>query len=194
MSITIARIVGSNSHIDYIGRVIDTLDVETPPTKDDFGFAQFVQMDSIVGVIYDSKLINPEYASFGPRLSPRPALGSFSPDYINEQGILLGILLLGTIDGDGLVEHGVPRSIIPPGQEIVKLDYMSSKRFHAKGGSTVHLGYYPQVIAHAGEFAVPLLSAIIDGLCTDCSEIDRERLRVLKHSLQWQRTIGGMKL
>lgn len=194
MSNIIARIIGSNSHIDYIGRVIDSLDVETPPSPDDFGFAQFVRMDSAVGVIYDSKLVNPEYASFGPRLSPRPALGSFSPDYINEQGILIGVLLLGTIASDGEVKHGVPRHIIPPGSEVVKMGENDLSGFHAGADGGVQLHYYSQVVAHAGVFAAPLMETIIDKLCIDCNETDRQRLTVLKQSLVWQMTMGGMKL
>jgi hypothetical protein len=194
MSNVIARIIGSNSHIDYIGRVIDALDVEAPPSPDDFGFAQFVRIDSAVGVIYDSKLVNPEYASFGPRLSPRPALGSFSPDYINEQGILLGVLLLGTIAPDGEVQHGVPRHIIPPGSEIIKMDAEDLTGFHAGADGAVRLHYYSQVIAHAGVFAAPLMEKIIDNLCIDCTDSDRQRLKVLKQSLVWQMTMGGMKL
>ncbi|MEP7211588.1 MAG: hypothetical protein ABI791_00835 [Acidobacteriota bacterium] len=194
MSNVIARIIGSNSHIDYIGRVIDALDVEVPPSPDDFGFAQFVRIGSAVGVIYDSKLVNPEYASFGPRLSPRPALGSFSPDYINEQGILLGVLLLGTIAADGQVKHGVPRHIIPPGSEIVKMEAKDLAGFHAGADGGVQLHYYSQVIAHAGVFAAPLMETIIDSLCIDCTDADRQRLTVLKQSLVWQMTMGGMKL
>jgi len=190
----IARIVGSNSHIDYVGRVIDALDVENPPSSEDFGFAQFVRMDSAVGVIYDSKLVNPEYASFGPRLSPRPALGSFSPDYINEQGILIGILLLGTIAEDGSVKHGVPRHIIPPGCEIAKMEAEALAGFHASHAGGVQLHYYSQVVAHAGVFALPLMQSIIENLYIDCTDSDRQRLTVLKQSLVWQMTMGGMKL
>jgi hypothetical protein len=68
----IAKIVSSNSHIDYVGRVIDSLDAAEPPSADDFGFAQFVTLplgtEEIVGVIYDSILVNPDYSNFGPRL------------------------------------------------------------------------------------------------------------------------------
>ena len=79
---------------------------EDPPSDDDYGFAQFVNLplsktEEIVGVIYNSLLVNPEYANFGPRLSPKPELGNFSPDYLNEQGFLIGILLLGTRGGEG---------------------------------------------------------------------------------------------
>ena len=85
----IAKIVTSNSHLDYVGRVIDSLDSENPPASDDFGFAQFVSVplenESIIGIIHNSMLVNPEYSNYGPRLSPKPELANFSPDYINEQ-------------------------------------------------------------------------------------------------------------
>jgi hypothetical protein len=194
----IAKIVSSNSHIDYVARVIDSLDSDAPPKAEDYCFGQFVQLDSdgpsVVGIIYDSRLVNPEYGSFGPRLSPRPALGSFSPDYINEQGILIGILLLGTMDGSGKAIHGVPRQIVPAGQDVTKYDVEAVNQFHSDGDGRVHLHYYSQVIAHAGQFAIPLLDSIIEQLCATCSDLEAQRLQVLKQSLTWQGTFGGMKL
>ena len=69
----IARIVKSNSHVDYVARVIDKLDASAPPRAADYGFAQFVsvplpEVGDIVGIIYNTELANPEYGSFGPRL------------------------------------------------------------------------------------------------------------------------------
>jgi hypothetical protein len=194
----IAKIISSNSHIDYVARVIDGLDSEAPPRPEDHCFGQFVGMElereTAVGIIYDSKLVNPEYASFGPRLSPRPALGSFSPDFLNEQGILIGILLLGSLDSSGKSKHGVPRRIVPPGQDVAKLESEAVRQFHAGTKGEVHLHYYSQVVAHAGPFAVPLLDLIIDELCIECTDAERQRLNVLKQSLQWQSAMGGMKL
>ena len=194
----IAKIVSSNSHIDYVARVIDALDCDAPPLSTDHCFGQFVGLEddaqTVVGIIYDSRLVNPEYGSFGPRLSPRPALGNFSPDYINEQGILIGILLLGVIDGKGKVTHGVPRRIVPPGQYVKKIDDDQVQAFHADGEGRVHLHYYPQVVANARQFAIPLLDSIIDQLCESCTEAEIQRLHVLKQSLVWQGTFGGMRL
>lgn len=194
----IAKIVSSNSHIDYVGRIVDHLDVDLPPQQDDYGFAQFVKLsagpEQIVGVIYDSKLINPEYANFGPRLSPTPALKKFSPDYLNEQGILIGILLLGTVDGNAKAVHGVPRRIIPAGSDVEKIEASDATKFHLDGDGAIQIHYYSQVIAHAGLLAVPLLESIIDQLSAECSPTDGQRLSVLKQSLQWQRTMGGMRL
>ncbi|HEY0658888.1 MAG TPA: hypothetical protein VGD05_10455 [Pyrinomonadaceae bacterium] len=194
----IAKIVSSNSHIDYIGRVIDSLDANEPPTAEDFGFAQFVRLpmeqEEVVGVIYNSMLVNPEYASFGPRLSPKPELGNFSPDYLNEQGFLIGILLLGTKSADDKILHGVPRRVVPAGQDVYKIDAAEVKKFHADENECLQIHYYSQIVAHAGLFAVPLLESIIEQLSLDCSESDRQRLGVLKQTLAWQRTMSGMRL
>ncbi|HEY0428538.1 MAG TPA: hypothetical protein VGC76_12225 [Pyrinomonadaceae bacterium] len=194
----IAKIVSSNSHIDYVGRVIDELDAETPPSAEDYGFAQFVSLPledkDIIGVIYNSMLVNPEYANYGPRLSPKPELGSFSPDYLNEQGFLIGILLLGTKDKSEKILHGVPRRVVPAGQDVYKIDAAEVRKFHTDESDCLQIHYYSQIVAHAGLFAVPLLEAIIEQLSLDCSESDKQRLGVLKQTLAWQRTMGGMRL
>lgn len=195
----IAKIVSSNSHIDYVGRVIDTLDVAAPPSAEDFGFGQFVGLPmtdqtKIIGVIYDSILVNPDYSNFGPRLSPKPELGSFSPDYLNEQGVLLGILLLGSVNADGKIAHGVPRRVVPAGQDVFKIEADEVKRFHTDERDCLQIHYYSQIVAHAGVFAVPLLEAVIEQMTFDCSETDKQRLGVLKQTLLWQRTVNGMRL
>ena len=96
----IAKIVKSNSHVDYVARVIDELDADEPPAPEEYGFAQFVRMpvtegEEVVGVVYNTQLANPDYGSFGPRLSSHADLKVLSPDFLHEQGVLLGVLLLG---------------------------------------------------------------------------------------------------
>lgn len=195
----IAKIVSSNSHIDYVGRVIDSLDVAAPPRPDDYGFGQFVSLpvnegENIIGVVYDSVLVNPEYSNYGPRLSPKPDLGSFSPDYLNEQGVLIGILLLGAISEPDKITHGVPRRVVPAGQDVFRIEAGDVKKFHTDEKNGLQIHYYSQIVAHAGLFAAPLLEVIIEQLTRDCSEDDKKRLGVLKQTLTWQRTLGGMRL
>jgi hypothetical protein len=194
----IAKSVSSNSHIDYVGRVIDSLDAIEPPSAEDFGFAQFVSLsldaEEIIGVIYDSILVNPDYSNFGPRLSPKPDLHSFSPDYLNEQGFLIGILLLGSRQKDGKITHGVPRRAVPAGQDVLKVEPQDVKQFHTDENDCLQIHYYSQIVAHAGLFAVPLLESIIEQLNENCTEQDKQRLKVLKQTLLWQRTMGGMRL
>jgi hypothetical protein len=190
----IAKIVSSNSHIDYAARVIDALDVEQPPSTQDYGFGQFVSIGSedgqIIGIVYDSQIINPEYANFGPRLSPRPALGSFSPDFLNEQGILLGILLLGQLGADNGIQ-GVPRTIVPAGADVSTIDTDAIDRFHRDKDGAIHLHYYSLIIANAGSFAAELLASIVGTLSRNCGDEDRQKLSVLRRSVDWHGTFGS---
>ena len=196
----IAKIVKSNSHVDYVGRVIDRLDADAPPGAEDYGFAQFVSLPvaddfEVVGVVYDTLLVNPEYGKFGPRLSPAADLAVLSPDYLNEQGVLVGILLLGWRAGGGAERRmGVPRRVIPVGQDVYRLDETQVGEFHRDAEGRVGLHYYSQVVAHAGAFAVPLVEAILEQLETVCTVEERQRFCVLKRSLAWQRTLGGVRL
>lgn len=195
----LAKIVKSNSHVDYIGRVIDALDADEPPASADYGFAQFVYLpldgEDVIGVIYNSLLANPDYGNYGPRLSPLPDLSVLSPDYINEQGLLVGILLLGWRERGREMNHqGVPRRVVPVNQEVYRLADEDVLRFHKDASGRVHLHYYSQIITHAGPFSVPLIEAIIEQLEPACSTDERQRLCVLKQALVWQRTVGGMRL
>jgi hypothetical protein len=195
----IATIVSSNSHIDYIARVIDSLDAgATLPHPSDHCFGQFVAIrgddEDVIGVIYDSRLVNPEYGSFAPRSGTRAELGRHTADYAKEEGILIGILLLGTIDREGKTFQGMPRRIVPVGRAVAKLDPELVNRFHADSAGNVRLHYYSQVVSNARQFAIPLLDSIIDQLLAGRSETEAQRLRVLKQSLTWQGTFGGMKL
>ena len=96
------------------------------------------------------------------------------------------------------LEFGFPMQsnvlIVPAGQEVAKLDSSDVARFHSNSDGSINLHYYSQVIANAGQFAIPLLSSIIDQLAANCSEAEAQRLSVLKDSLTWQGTFGGMKL
>ena len=206
--IRIAKIVKSNSHVDYVGRVIDALDAAEPPGAEDYGFAQFVAVpvaagEEVIGVVYDTQLANPEYGSYGPRLSPRAELSVLSPDYLNEQGVLLGILLVGwrvrkKSGGQAGVEwenrHEVPRRVVPVGQDVHRMEDEEVQRFHRGAGGGVQLHYYSQVIAHARAFALPLIEAVIRQLEPSCAPAEQQRLCVLKKSLAWQRTLGGVRL
>jgi hypothetical protein len=194
----LAKIVKSNSHVDYAGRIIDVLDADEPPSAADYGFAQFVRIPlpeglDVVGIIYNSLLANPDYGNYGPRLSPVADLSVLSPDYLNEQGVLVGILLLGW--RDGLVNHqAVPRRVIPVNQEVYRLDDADVYAFHKDAEGRIQLHYYSQVVAHAGPFGGPLIEAVIEQLEPACEHEERQRLCVLKQTLVWQRTVGGMRL
>ncbi|MDH3491953.1 MAG: hypothetical protein OEM82_00235 [Acidobacteriota bacterium] len=197
----IAKIVSSNSHVEYIARVVDSLDAANPPKADDYGFGTFVSVGSpdgggIVGVVFNSMLVNPEYSGYGPRLSPKPELGSFSPDFLNEQGCLLAILLLGRFAGEGEPAQGIPSPVIPAGTDVTSIPERDFLAFHTDTDGSLKLNYYSQVLLHTGSFAIPLLEKIIGMLTSteSCSDKDAGRLGVLRRSLVWQRNVGQMRL
>lgn len=193
----IAKIVASNSHVDYLGRVIDRLDAESAPSAEDYGFAQFVALPvnaaDVIGIVYDTRLVNPEYGNFGPRLSPPAELSVLSPDYLNEQGVLIGVLLLGWRDAAG-THHNVPRRVIPVGQEVYAVPEEEAIAFHRDAAGQLRLHYFSQVVAHAGPFALPLLEAVLEQLEANAGPEERQRFCVLRKSLSWQRTLSGVRL
>lgn len=198
----IAKIVKSNSHVDYVARVIDRLDAEEAPAATDYGFAQFVSApvgdtEEVVGVVYTTMLANPEYGNYGPRLSSHAELAVLSPDYLDEQGVLLGVLLVGWREragGGWAARQGVPRRVVPVGQDVYRMADAEVYGFHADDEGALRLHYFSQVLAHAGPFAAPLVEAVVGQLEPACTPQERQRLCVLKKTLNWQRTVGAARL
>jgi hypothetical protein len=193
----IAKIIKSNSHVDYAARVLDSLEINTPPKPTDYYFGQFVKVvtgdGEVIGVIYNSQLINPEYGNYGPRLSTPSELNTvFSPDYLNEQGVLIGILTLGWLDAHGR-HQGIPRSVLPINSEVETMTDDEVRAFHHDEMGSLQFHYYSHIITHAGPFAFQLLTAIVDQLDRVTTERERARLNVLRRSLTWQQTIGRMR-
>jgi hypothetical protein len=193
----IARIISSNSHVDYAARIFDSLETADPPTPADYHFGQFVKVagagGEVIGIIYNSQLINPEYGNYGPRLSTPPELNLvFSPDYLNEQGVLIGILLLGSITNGAERRQGVPREVLPINSEVTTMTADEVRAFHHNAPGELEIHYYAHLTTHAGPFAFQLLSAIVEQLEAVTTDRERSRLAVLRRTLAWQQTMGKM--
>jgi hypothetical protein len=195
----IAKIVKSNSHIDYIGRVFDRLDSAEPPAIEHYRFAQFVVIpnddSTTIGVIYNSQLVNPEYGRLGPRLSGSLSMNSvFSPDLMDEQGVLIGLLLLGWVDEEGNYRQGVPRSIVPVNSEVFTMGEADLQAFHKGRDGKLALHYYSQIITHAQRFAPQLLLAILDQLEALFGDSSLAEIRLLRRTLNWQQVFQSKSL
>jgi hypothetical protein len=195
----IARIVKSNSHVDYIGRVLDGLDTTMVPAPEHYRFARFVTIPSeayiTFGIIYNSQLVNPEYGRLGPRLSSSADMNAvFSPDLLHEQGVLIGVLLVGSVDEAGRAHQGVPRSIVPVNSEVFTMSESDVKSFHCGRDGRLAMHYYSQVIAHARQFAPPLLLAILDDLETLFDDSSAAEIQLLRRTLNWQQVFQSKAL
>ncbi|HLA96762.1 MAG TPA: hypothetical protein VK612_13655, partial [Pyrinomonadaceae bacterium] len=148
----IAKIVGSNSHIAYYARVLDGGDTEAVPGPDDYGFGKFVSItfdnETIVGVICDSRLVNPEYSNAAPRMSGTPALGELKRDLVDEQKALVGILLLGSVK-DNVPMQDIPRRVVPAGQFVFTMETDAITGFHRSPDGSVQIHYFSNLIAQS---------------------------------------------
>jgi hypothetical protein len=195
----IGKIVKSNSHVDYIGRVLDRLDSPEPPAPEHYRFGQFVSIPNgaaaTVAVIYNSQLINPEYGRLGPRLSSSPDMNAvFSPDLVDEQGVLIGLLLVGWFDADARSHQGVPRTVIPVNSEIIAMGNEDVRAFHTGGDDRLALHYYPHVITHARQFAPQLLLAVLDQLEELFGDTSKAEIALLRRTLNWQQVFQSKSL
>jgi hypothetical protein len=189
--VVIGTIVKSNSHISYLCRVYGKLETETVPGPERYAFGTFVtlapQEESslhLVGVVRDTVLLNPDYGNFGPRLSSDRELEVFSPDYLNEKGVLVDILVLGWIE-EGLVRHTVPALAAQVGTLVEPMSDEAVLAFHrdAKGGFL--MGYLPQLMMRNDPMIASLLLTILERL--EPAFPDQARvIAVLKNNLAWK--------
>ncbi|MBC7541303.1 MAG: hypothetical protein H7338_01085 [Candidatus Sericytochromatia bacterium] len=187
----IGRVVKSNSHTDYVCRIYDAADRVPAPQPADFPFAGFVRVGDAVGVIYRSELVNPDYGFQGPRLSATEAVRSIiTPDLINEQATLVGILLLGEETG-GQMRQGVPRRVVPVHTEVTSLDDGAFLAFHHGPAATLQLSYYPLLLAQAGPMGHPLLLTILDRLEGLAIPEEAALVSVLRTTVSWQATLAS---
>lgn len=201
----IGKIVKSDSHINYVCQIYGPREVDLEPGPADYAFGRFVRIairseqaeDSdaslqlvpgkrsetrkyVVGVIYDTILVNPAFGSLGPRLSNETQVELFSPDYISEKAVLIYVMVLGMIEqrlAPGKapeilsVMHGVPLLSLELGSVIETMTDEEVRVFHyfsdpapTTKGVYLHMGYLPHIIAQRNSLLPMVTLQIIDQL------------------------------
>jgi hypothetical protein len=199
----IGSIIGSNSHIDYVGEVYTETMRENPPEPTDFEFGQFVyvlrevqgQQRAFIGIIYDTQIVDPDQGRSGPRLAQPEEQNIFQPSYVDEKQVLTGIALLGHAkveDGD-LVdpEHSIPRWTLEIDDVVQKLSEEDVIRFH-EVDDEVRLEYYQRIVDVAGGFAEDILGQILNRLKQE-KPGESDALDVIQKNLEWQTKMGGVE-
>jgi hypothetical protein len=187
----IGKIVKSNSHVDYVCQVYSAGEVGRTPAPTEYTFGTFVAIEmeneagSLVGVIYNTLLMNPEFGSLGPRLSPRSEVEIFSPDYLAETATLVGIFALGASDASGKILQGVPAPAATVNCPVRRLDGEEIYAFHSDGRGRLNLRYAPLILAQNNPLAPALLIAVIDQLAT-LFPTNRAQLAVMRNNLAWK--------
>ncbi len=199
----IGKIVKSDSHISYVCQIYGPREVEIEPASADYAFGRFVRialrseqsegedelMDRalgvdlsprtyVIGVIYDTILLNPAFGSLGPRLSNETQVELFSPDYISEKAVLIYIMVMGMLEQRPTstgspeiltVSHGVPLLSLELGSEIETMTDAEVRAFHFFSDRPddppyLHMGYVPHIIAQRNSLLPMVTLRIIDQL------------------------------
>lgn len=193
----LGKLVRSSSHIDWICQIHGPSDIESPPSVTDYAFGTFVRISlgddpsELVGLVYDTVLLNPEFSNLGPRLSPAPDLAVFSPDYLSEKVTLVGITAIGTLAPDGTATHGVPSLAAQIDALVERMDNDAIRSFHrpAGGSQMIRIGYAPLLLSLGSPLARHLLLNVIGRLAVLFPD-QATHLSVLCGELAWQTVIG----
>jgi hypothetical protein len=196
--LTIASIVESNGQMDYVAEVYRDRDKADVPEKQDYEFGQPVYIrttvrgeeHALVGVVYESRLVNPDQGRDGPRLST-PDQELFVPGYVDEKQTLLGIALLGfaeltSVDGGqdfAAVSQELPRWTLDIDDSVSKLSSAGFQRFHRPDG-TLELRYYDRLVATAERFGAEVTLSLIERLREETDEA--AMLDVIEQKVRWE--------
>jgi hypothetical protein len=196
----IGRVVKSNTHVDYVCQIDNPGEFPASPSPEDYAFGTFVRVglsadideaglqSYLVGLIYSTILMNPEYGSLGPRLSSPADLEVFSPDYLREQATLVGIVAVGQVTPEG-VRQGVPRLAAAVGAEVVPMAADDVRAFHTpRSGAGLALAYAPLLLAQGDPLVPHLLLNVVNRLA-DLFPDQTRQLAVLRGNLAWRTAV-----
>jgi hypothetical protein len=189
----IGKIVKSNTHVDYVCQVYSANEVAVCPQPVDYCFGGFVsiQLDDggqLIGVIYNTLLMNPDFGNLGPRLSTNNELAVFSPDYLAETATLVGILALGWVDAQGQAHQGVPALAATVNNPVYCLDEENLRRFHQDAAGRLAMRYVPLLLGQSNSLAMPLVINVVDRL-TQLFPQQRSQLTLMRNNLAWKSVV-----
>ncbi len=188
----LGRVVKSNSHVDYVVQLFAPGEVAEPPHPEDYGFGRFVRIaidgsrDELIGVIYDTLLLNPNYGTLGPRLSSEPHLTAFAPDYLPETATVVGVAVVGWRRGqppEASYQQGVPPVASRVGTEVHTLDDEEFRAFH-QDGEGARVAYLPRLGGMSNPAMPELLNGLLSRLIKEF-ETSSSTLSVLRANIEW---------
>lgn len=191
IDVAIGKVVRSNSHTDYVCQVHGPGEVAVPPDAADYAFGTFVRIPMgdvrgyLVGLVYNTVLLNPDFGNLGPRLSPASDLAIFSPDYLAEKVTLVGVTAIGAVAPDGAASHGIPPLAAQIDTLVSPLGADAVRSFHTTSTGRVQVGYAPLLLAVGGATGRHLLLLVIERL-TALFPGQAATLAVLRNQIAWQ--------
>ncbi|MEM1007581.1 MAG: hypothetical protein AAGJ35_01125 [Myxococcota bacterium] len=198
----VAKILSSDSQMLYHARVLSASECAEPPKPADYALGQFVQVkyaleeaddeqqtadtEVAVGLIVNSRLLNPEGPYSGPRLTlPHEQNAVFAPDYLEDTGVLVSILIVGHVGRRGC-HQGIPLQVLPVGSEVLAMASGMLRRFHFDAQERFQLRYFHLLQECGRAFAPALFSQVQEQLNPLLGVHDQRLLSVLRKNLAWE--------
>jgi len=198
MSNTIGKIVKSNAHTDYVCQIYAPGEFKPLPEPADYAYGNFVAIKlagsegqaapALVGVVYNTLLVNPDYGNLGPRLSERTDLEVFSPDYLTETATLVGILAVGWLNEQGAAQQGIPALAATVNAPVTRLDDQAVCQFHTGADGRLALRYLPMLMQSGDPLLPPLMLNIVARLAMLFPE-QGPQLAVVRNNLAWKAVV-----
>ena len=193
----LGNVVKSNSHCNYIVQLDDVLDVNTPPSPDEFGFGSFVKLETserhwAVGLVYNSQLANPAFLRQGPRLTSEPN-PIFTPDLIRDTRTLLSVVLIGALviqDEVAFGCHGIPPVVVPVNAVVSCMTEAEILAFHRSPSDETQFSYYAHLLNASGSFATELLSQVLSKVIPLFEGNQQRALEILRREVAWKSMVG----
>ncbi len=189
----IGKIVSASSHVDYICQIYGSGETSQVPAPSDYSFGTFVAIEQpggayLVGIIANTMLMNPDFGTLGPRLSPEEDLAVFSPDYLAEQATLVAIIAVGTANAESAVMQGVPLVAADIDALVRRLTDEEIERFHVEGGR-LRLSYLSLLLGFSSS---PLMPALVQQLISELAlrfPAHAPTLAILRRNLAWRASV-----
>lgn len=197
--LTLGTVAESHTQMDYLVEVYRDRERKHPPEKQDYEFGQPVYTTTtirgneyaLIGVIYDSRLVDPDQGRAGPRLS-NPDQELFVPGYVDEKRTLLGVAFLGyatleaASNGSNFtdISQEMPPWTLEIDDSIHKLPQEGFEQFHFPNGD-LRVQYYDRLISTADRFGAEVTLALLDRL-RDVTHTDEELLNIIEQKVRWE--------
>ncbi len=200
MGLSLGKVVKADSHIHYLCQIYGRHEVkaDSVPQPHHYALGNFVQIGLggenglIIGLIYDTMLLNPDFGNLGPRLSPEHELKIFAPDYLNERAVLVRIAAVGHVAPSGEIFQGVPRLAASSDAEVREMSPAQIREFHRGSDGGLHLAYLPVLLRQTDPLIYDMVQMMLGQLAGLLSEAQRAELDVISDELLWRTQIGPL--
>lgn len=198
--LAIGSIVNSESHMDYTVEIYNSHAVEREPEPHEYGFGQPVFVHTrvdgtdhvMMGVIYDTQLVDPDQGRAGPRLAGDDQR-QFTPGYVEEQTTFAGVALVGTakVAADDSIrdpDHGMPSWTLSVEDEVLRCPEGVMAAFHTDEDGDLRMAYWDRLLAVAGDLGAEVTIAVIDHLrgVFEDGGANQRVLNVIEQNVRWQ--------